>query len=396
MTLFAPGFQVVNQTRYPGSVSCPGVIRFLYCGDPVNLVRSDNIVSNSDISGNSQGVILYYMAVGVTVRNNEIHNFSMMGIQCGMNIHNVADCMLSTISNNLIYTEPFVNYWGDGAGIYFDTHYINPGNVVSCNHVKGGRHCIYIDYASSGVRVDGGICEGTQDGIKINNGKNNVATSLVHYKVQYTVGIVSCQNPEVNNCLGDPGSYWMNAYDQFYRSPEWDQIAPYLINLCSETTYNGYQCNPPNSNGSDPTFTGNCSGLPTGNSVQHIIIDGSRMNPPYYAQCQNYTYAPQMNPVTSFPVTGNLSGFDNLGVSDFGVSDFRSPIYNMIPNFKSCPKSSIGIQRQSFQTLSSQMLGFNTAQPAVQLASFAFKSTFKAQFRAAEFHDYKLLTAPQV
>ena len=46
------------------------------------------------------------------------------------------------------------------------------GNKLSCNYVVGGSHCLYLDYASSNVEVNGGACINVTDGaIKINMGK---------------------------------------------------------------------------------------------------------------------------------------------------------------------------------------------------------------------------------
>eukprot|EP00271_Cylindrocystis_brebissonii_P016645 TRINITY_DN406_c0_g2_i2.p1 TRINITY_DN406_c0_g2~~TRINITY_DN406_c0_g2_i2.p1 ORF type:complete len:347 (+),score=27.11 TRINITY_DN406_c0_g2_i2:263-1303(+) len=122
--LFTPGRWPYDEAPY---IKVPGVVRFMSVGDPLNLVRSNNIVMNSEISGCEVGVILMGGAAGVTVRNNYIHNFSFSAIQCGQNVGNVADCMLMTFAYNYIITEPGVVANNDGAGIYFDTHWANPG-----------------------------------------------------------------------------------------------------------------------------------------------------------------------------------------------------------------------------------------------------------------------------
>lgn len=66
---------------------------------------------------------------GITIKNNNIHNFTFTAIQCGQNVGNVADCMFSTFSHNYIYTETWVPFNHDAAGIYFDTHWVNPGEL---------------------------------------------------------------------------------------------------------------------------------------------------------------------------------------------------------------------------------------------------------------------------
>ncbi|CAI5999753.1 unnamed protein product, partial [Closterium sp. NIES-64] len=78
------------------SYSC---IRFAVNGDPVNLIRSLNKVVNSEIRGAWTSIMI-----------------------------NVADCMLNTIQDNYIIPGPaYPTNNGDGAGIYYDLHWYNPG-----------------------------------------------------------------------------------------------------------------------------------------------------------------------------------------------------------------------------------------------------------------------------
>ena len=73
------------------------------------------------------GITLTYQIVGARVLNNFVHNYTQQGINCGQGVHNVADCLLSNISNNYVLTEPFVNTTDDSAGLYFDTHWTGIG-----------------------------------------------------------------------------------------------------------------------------------------------------------------------------------------------------------------------------------------------------------------------------
>ena len=62
------------------------------------------------------------------MQNNYIHDYGSAGIQCGDYLQNQGDCMLSNIRRNRIYS-PLANITGSGdaAGIYFNTHWLNPG-----------------------------------------------------------------------------------------------------------------------------------------------------------------------------------------------------------------------------------------------------------------------------
>ncbi|CAI5476725.1 unnamed protein product [Closterium sp. Yama58-4] len=117
-------------------------------------------------------IVLYQGAIGVIVRNNYVHDFIFAGIRCGADVHYAADCVLATISYNIVVAAG-TNRSGDqdAAGIYFCTHWFSPANLAECNYVFNGDHCYYLDYVTSGVTVNGGACVGTYDGIKVNNGK---------------------------------------------------------------------------------------------------------------------------------------------------------------------------------------------------------------------------------
>ena len=48
------------------------------------------------------------------------------------------------------------------------------GNTAKCNYVVNGDHCLYFDNWSSDIRVTGGACINTRDGVKVNNGRRCV------------------------------------------------------------------------------------------------------------------------------------------------------------------------------------------------------------------------------
>ena len=86
---------------------------------------------HSSPPGASNGVVLHQGAVGVDVFNNYIHGFGFAGIRCGDYISYQGDCMLSNIFYNSVFS-PRANATGDAdaAGIYYNTHWINPGGCA--------------------------------------------------------------------------------------------------------------------------------------------------------------------------------------------------------------------------------------------------------------------------
>lgn len=75
------------------------LLRFTQVGEGATLLRSNNTVSNSIFNGGPEGyavgVLLYRGTVGVNVLNNFFFNFTFAATQCGRDVHNVGDCMLS-------------------------------------------------------------------------------------------------------------------------------------------------------------------------------------------------------------------------------------------------------------------------------------------------------------
>ncbi|GJP83187.1 hypothetical protein CLOP_g13375 [Closterium sp. NIES-67] len=150
----------------------PGVIRVALSGYGPTLLRSNIVISNNEVYGVNTPIVLHRGAVGVTVANNYVHDYIFAGIRCGADVHYSGDCMLTRINSNLVISSGRnLNGDYDSAGIYYCTHWFNPGNSALCNYVFNGDHCYYLDYCTSGVLVRGGACVNTYDGMKVNNGK---------------------------------------------------------------------------------------------------------------------------------------------------------------------------------------------------------------------------------
>ncbi|CAI7767365.1 unnamed protein product, partial [Closterium sp. NIES-53] len=203
----------------------PGAIVVMLSGDGPNLIRSEVVISNNNIrtegtmgQGATVGIMLFRGAVGVDIIGNRLSHFTLNSIQLGWGQSNVGDAMLTLVAQN-----DFVHGFGqlgDSAGIYFNTHWVNPGNILRCNYVRGGGHCLYFDWVSSGVIVDGLVCENTADGLKLNTGKNNeIRGMVVTDSKQPLAGYISCQNYGVNSCDKPNGIRWNNDLLTYYQTP---------------------------------------------------------------------------------------------------------------------------------------------------------------------------------
>ncbi|CAI5977443.1 unnamed protein product [Closterium sp. NIES-65] len=354
------------------------VIRFAMCGDPVNLIRSLNRVTNCEIRGSWTPVLMYAGTVGTIIANNFITDFQFGGVQCGQGDGNVADCMLNTIQDNIITAEsaiyPVPN--GDGSGIYYDLHWYNPGNLDTCNYVIAGTHCYYLDFATSGLTIDGAVCIRNHDGVKINTGHGNKIQSVIVVKPTWQSGIMSCQNWCDNNCHSWAGRglgyKWYTTFISRFETPGWRKNWPFLSNLCNRTEWApGIPCNPSPpveaaknwtgycsqhlgyNNGkqlsASANVTANCSGVPGLNHVEMIVINGTggRWNP-YYINCDAL---PSVRPTNNITTTTTnypwgFFDFDNVTGEDFGVSNLSSRMYQLYPHFMTCSRRRAGIQRQ--------------------------------------------------
>ncbi|CAI5996141.1 unnamed protein product [Closterium sp. NIES-65] len=210
----------IKVTGTPTFASSHGVIRVAYSGHSTKLIKANIAISNNEAYGVDTPIVLYRGAVGVKVFRNYVHDFIFAGIRCGADVHFSGDCMMTNVSNNLVVAKGRnTNGDHDAAGIYYCTHWFNPGNVAQCNYVFNGDHCYYLDYDTSDVRIRGGACINTYDGIKVNNGKRNVIKDVVMKGQIGAVGWCTCLTPTVNNCLKDPGLYWENMRKAYYDTP---------------------------------------------------------------------------------------------------------------------------------------------------------------------------------
>ncbi|CAI5523671.1 unnamed protein product [Closterium sp. Naga37s-1] len=231
----------------------PGVIRMGMCGLGMTLVSSKNVITNNDVFGAWELINLYRGSIGVKVHNNFLHDYLFAGFRCGADVHYSWDCMLTSVKNNFVFTpQSKGRLTFDSAGIYFCTHWFNPGSTVACNYVIGGDHCYYLDYCTSGVDITGGVCAQLWDGVKLNNGKRNKIRSLL-------------------------------------------MLWPWMKHVCRQTRIGTQSCNPAGHKALTSKQTGACSGLPTENDVELIAVDADTSRPDEYRYCGRVPAARKVN-----------------------------------------------------------------------------------------------------
>ena len=116
------------------------------------------------------------------------------------------------------------------------------------------------------------------------------------------------------------------------------QHFPFLSTVCSATSANGTPCNP--AGGYAAADTGGCSGLPTNNSFDLVLVSPQVNNtPPGYILCD-----PSVSPLNTVKHISKPTSFfqfvapkrNNLGLAP------SSPVYRIRPYFRSCDRSLVG------------------------------------------------------
>ncbi|CAI7767351.1 unnamed protein product [Closterium sp. NIES-53] len=357
----------------------PGAIVVMLSGDGPNLIRSNVLITNNNMiaqgppgKGAEIGLMLYRNAVGVNVFNNRISEFSLASLQIGFGQSNVGDAMLSNVMrNNMVHTFSTL---GDSAGIYMDTHWVNPGNILRCNYVRKGEHCLYLDWVSSGVIVDGLVCDRTADGLKLNTGKyNHIQGMVVIDASAFSAAYISCQNYNVNNCNQPNGKKWNDELVKNYQTPGIKKFFPYLTNFCAKKALYNINCNLGSQYGA--AVTGGCSGLPTENYAEIVtaMTDNSTKSVFYQDNCKPFPAVPKLNTLRYFSTSLAQAGFKNVKTMDFALTP-GSPIKKAFPQFRSCPTKKGGPKKVDFQTY---MNLFNIVKPADKPITSILTYTFK-------------------
>ncbi|GJP42358.1 hypothetical protein CLOM_g1932 [Closterium sp. NIES-68] len=328
----------------------PGVIRMGMCGLGMNLTSSKNVITNNDVFGAWELVNLYRGSIGVKVHNNFLHDYLFAGFRCGADVHYSWDCMLTSVKNNFVFTpQSKGRLTFDSAGIYFCTHWFNPGSTVACNYVIGGDHCYYLDYCTSGVDITGGVCAQLWDGVKLNNGKRNKIRSLLMVSLGQSPGYITCLTVTINHCGKDPGTYWERMRQRYYNSPEINKLWPWMKHVCQQTRIGSQSCNPKGHQALTSKQTGACSGLPTENDVELIAVDADTSRSDEYRYCGRVPAANKVNRQVLYRYTGDEMQFRDYKNGDYGV-EAGSIVYKKHKGFVSCPRGRVGITPVSVQT----------------------------------------------
>eukprot|EP00897_Mesotaenium_endlicherianum_P002657 jgi/Mesen1/2419/ME000157S01556 len=319
-------------------------IRVMNTGDSPLLIGGNVSVTNNNITGAWVGVMVYNHAAGVLVANNYISRFYQNGIQLGQGVHFVGDAMLNTVVNNYVITLPTDIKMPDNAGIYFDLHWVNPGNYLSGNYILGGEHCYYLDYASSFITINGGVCYYNKDGVKINTGHGNNVTDMLVVTPQSRSGWISAQNYYINNCALCPGCYWEKVRRMIFNTPIFTATFPYLNDWCSRTQVSGVTCNP--ASGVTADVTGACSGIPTNNVLMTYVIDPKKGTnyPLAYLSITGVPAVPDLNSMAFSAMNSTGLGFNNPQGLDYGLSSGSSPLLAKEPSFTAVAIAKVGPQ----------------------------------------------------
>lgn len=117
---------------------------------------------------------------------------------------------------------------------------------------------------------------------------------------------------------------------------------------------NGHSCNPASIRDSGYN-TGNCSGVPTTNSIQITNFVGKTKNKSGIKvfQCEKIPDYPYFNTLNAPDYPGKLSsaGFTNVRIGDFSAKTPDSPIVKFVGKYwVNCPKHLYGIQTVSEST----------------------------------------------
>eukprot|EP00850_Spirogloea_muscicola_P014494 SM000104S09364 [mRNA] locus=s104:386271:389445:+ [translate_table: standard] len=303
-----------------------------------------NTISNNVIQGKKTGVHLAYGAVGVSVLNNDIRDFFKFGIYLGRGIHNTGDSMHNLVKHNYLFTAPHAIVDSDGGGLYAATHWLNPGNKMECNYVIGPMaHCIYLDIAASGVALDGTVCVGQRNSMKMNTGHANHITGHLTIVPRYQPGFIMPQL--LWNCIRDPGSYWNKIREQYWDSPSFQAEYPWLTDFCDITEIGGFSCN--QETGLNASSTGNCSGMPTLNSV---VVASRTTRVPAILHTDQLPALPWINNVSFIEYRAKTPeeasakyglDFIDMANGDWGLRP-SSRILQDSPGFRSCPRQDVG------------------------------------------------------
>ncbi|CAI5532439.1 unnamed protein product [Closterium sp. Naga37s-1] len=264
-----------------------------------------------------------------------------------LRIWNTSNVLVHGISFQQPYTAasaPCANIPSIGAGIICPTV-----SIYGCHHVQVVKGTLFgrIDVFRSVVsRIDSMKVTGVSD-FDLNNGVIRVAycgnfvEDVIMKNVTGMTGWFTCLTPTLNNCAIRPGTYWESMRRKYYDTPLWNNLWPWMKDICLDQTISGNPCNTANT--LSAAQTGSCSGLPSDNFLDLVLINNKRNT--WFKYCENLTTVAKFNYWKVTNVTdGKSLGFVNFANDDLAVTE-SSPLVVKKPKFKSCSRGKVGPRR---------------------------------------------------
>ncbi|CAI7878491.1 unnamed protein product [Closterium sp. NIES-54] len=182
-------------------------------------------------------------------------------------------------------------------------------------------------------------------------------------KVTGSPGWSACLTPLVLNCDINPGTYWELMRKQYYDTPVFQEKYPFWPDVCGQKTVNGKPCNVKRKGTLPAEKTGACSGLPTENTLNVVLVETEGRDVGYkYCEVLPAVEEGPLNDQRQVDVTDIPAvKFLDYANDDLGVNA-GSSLYSSIKDFKSCPRKDVGPRRidDAFY-----FLNFNRPEPEV-------------------------------
>ncbi|CAI7844718.1 unnamed protein product, partial [Closterium sp. NIES-53] len=137
------------------------------------------------------------------------------------------------------------------------------------------------------------------------------------------------------------GNYWDRMRANYYSTAAFQQKWPWMKRICNETSINGVKCNTIAPGTLKDSETGKCSGLPTNNYIDLVLVDVQDADMNFRYCEEKLPNTPKLNTHRHINVTSRSAKFFNYDSNDLGVMR-SSPIFKKRPRFKSCPRKTVG------------------------------------------------------
>ncbi|CAI5530208.1 unnamed protein product [Closterium sp. Naga37s-1] len=187
-------------------------------------------------------VLLHVGAVGVVVRNNYVHDFVFAGITCGNMVHSQGDCMLSSISRNLVVAA--------GRNVFNrlippPPHLpLSPRSATACSAPSPTTSLSQQAGTSQGAGTPQGYTSNRIEHVVMKGTEGTPGWNRIEHVVmkgtEGTPGWCACITATICNCLKDPGNYWDRMRAKYYSSAAFQQHRvqlPQVLQQCSSPLF---------------------------------------------------------------------------------------------------------------------------------------------------------------